>query len=372
MVSAWVVVTGGSNFANPDVINVVNPSFENTAGNIVFNEFTFGPPPGWQIYDPNSNVVNNGVGPQFWIGTLLPNAPNFFINGAPHGQRVAIPFNFAGTGNQGPYGFQQTLSAQLQPNLRYRLQVEIGNIASSTTMNGQFFNLDGFPGYRVDLLAGGVVIASDNNSLAGQIGEGQWETSTIVFDVSATHPQMGQPLGIRLVNLNIVDAAFPTADLEVDFDDVRLTTIPLDSGTLSYGAGTPGCAGTHTLGVTQPPVINSPNFRITCDNPPAFSTGLGIVTDSQDLPGSDAFGVGVLIHSDFSIATEVLVFDFSSNGVGYSETVGTAIPNQPLLVGQTYYACALWAWPTSTCVLPGFNPFNLSTSRGLAITILAP
>jgi uncharacterized protein (TIGR03382 family) len=41
-------------------------------------------------------------------------------------------------------------------------------------------------------------------------------------DVGAAHAQLGQSLGIRLVNLNVIDGAFPTADLEVDFDDVRL------------------------------------------------------------------------------------------------------------------------------------------------------
>ncbi|MFN0204729.1 MAG: FG-GAP repeat protein [Planctomycetota bacterium] len=143
-------------------------------------------------------------------------------------------------------------------------------------------------------------------------------------------------------------------------------------GTLSYGTGTPGCTGTHTLDVTHAPMINSPHFAITCSNAPPLSIGLGIVTDSQDLAGSDSLGVGVLIHSDFILATELLTFDFFSDATGYSETVGATIPNNPLLVGSTYYASALWAWPVSTCVLPGFNPYNLSTSRGLAITILMP
>jgi hypothetical protein len=47
--------------------------------------------------------------------------------------------------------------------------------------------------------------------------------------------------------------------------------------------------------------------------------------------------------------------------------VGISIPNDPALVGKTYYAMALWAW--TSCSLP---PFNLSTSRGLAIAILVP
>lgn len=143
-------------------------------------------------------------------------------------------------------------------------------------------------------------------------------------------------------------------------------------GVASYGTGTPGCAGTETLGVTQAPFINSPNFAITCSQAPPDSIGLGLITDSQDLAGSDPFNIGVLLHCDFAFATEVLTADFYSDSTGYSETVGASIPDSPALIGKTFYACALWAWPTSTCVLPGFNPYNLSTSRGLAITILAP
>ena len=53
------------------------------------------------------------------------------------------------------------------------LLVDIGNIATGIAISGQTFFLDGLPGYRVELLAGGTVIASDNNSLAGSIAEGE-------------------------------------------------------------------------------------------------------------------------------------------------------------------------------------------------------
>lgn len=141
-------------------------------------------------------------------------------------------------------------------------------------------------------------------------------------------------------------------------------------GTLSYGTGTPGCSGTESLGVTHAPMINSPNFAITCNNAPPSSLGLGLVTDSQDLIGSDPFGIGVLLHSDFIFASEVYGFDFHSDATGYAETVGTGIPNSPVLIGKTYYACAIWVW--SSCTLPGFNVYNMSSSRGLAITITVP
>jgi hypothetical protein len=137
--------------------------------------------------------------------------------------------------------------------------------------------------------------------------------------------------------------------------------------TSSYGVGTPGCAGTHALNVSQTPTINSPSFAITCDNAPPSSLGLGIVADAQDLTGSDPFLIGALLHVNLFAATEVLTFDFVSDGLGNGSTVNTGIPNDPALVGKTYYAMALWYW--TSCSLP---PNNLSTSKGLAITIQAP
>ncbi|MEO2036580.1 MAG: hypothetical protein ABGZ35_31275 [Planctomycetaceae bacterium] len=203
------------------IIPIVNPGFEDIAGETPTNEFTFGPLNGWDLYDPG-NITDGGDGATFFIGTLTPTAPDFFTAGAPEGQRVGIAFNFSGSGGTGEYGMQQTLSDTLQPDTRYSLDVEIGNIASGTSQDGTFFDISGFPGYRVDLLAGGVVLAQDNNSLAGTIGEGDFAPTNVFFTTGNTHAQLGQPLEIRLVNLNMVDPGSPTADLEVDFDNIQL------------------------------------------------------------------------------------------------------------------------------------------------------
>ena len=82
-----------------------------------------------------------------------------------------------------------------------------------------------------------------------------------------------------------------------------------------FGTGTAGCAGTQTLDVNHAPVINNPSFAITCDNAPPSSLGLGIVADAQDLTGSDPFFIGVLLHVDLLAATEILTFDFISDGL---------------------------------------------------------
>ena len=217
-------------------IPVTNSGFEDISGESPFNEFTFGALNGWDLYDPGM-VTDNGDGPTYFIGTLTPFEPDpggapgvfaFFPDGAAEGNRVGIAFNYFGSGGGGEYGLMQTLTDTLAANTMYTLQVEIGNIASGTSMSNDFFNLDGFPGYRVDLLAGGVVIAQDDNALAGTIPEGEFATSTVNFSTGPAPAHLGQPLGVRLVNLNVVDPAFPDADLEVDFDNVRLeaTAVP--------------------------------------------------------------------------------------------------------------------------------------------------
>jgi hapalindole H/12-epi-hapalindole U/12-epi-fischerindole U synthase len=224
---------------------VANPGFEDISGESPYNEFTFGALNGWNLYDPG-NVTSGGDGPTYYIGTLTPqpdpNAPGDFINfpaGAAEGQRVGIAFNFFGSGGGGEYGFTQTLASTLEANTLYTLQVEIGNIASGFSVDNTFFDLDGFPGYRVDFLAGGVVLSQDDNELFGLIPEGEWGTSTVTFQTGASHPQLGQALTIRLVNLNEVDPLDPGANLEVDFDDVRLdaTTIPEPSTWVLMGMG---------------------------------------------------------------------------------------------------------------------------------------
>lgn len=222
---------------------VVNPGFEDTTGSASnFNEFTFGALPGWAVYDDPSGLIGNGAGEPFYIGTLRPSPdpanPGEFVNfrdGAAEGERVAIAFNRFGTDGQGEYGLQQTLAdTPLAPHRTYTLQVEVGNIATGVALSGENFNLDGFPGYRIDLLAGGEVIATDNSSLAGSLPEGEFATSVVVLTTGTTSDAFGLDLGIRLVNLNVLDALFPSAHLEVDFDNVRLEVAPAIDGDFNF------------------------------------------------------------------------------------------------------------------------------------------
>ena len=202
-------------------VNITNAGFEDVSGQAVFNEFTFGTPAGWNLHDPNNIIPDTAV----FAGTLFPNGTDFFNNVATEGDRVALLFN-RGRRDEGEYGYIQTLADTLQANTCYTLNVAVGNIASENAQNGEFFDLSGFPGYRVDLLAGGVVIAQDLDSLV--IAEGEFLTSEIIFETGAADAQLGQALGIRLVNLNQTPGGLASVpDLEVDFDDVTLDATAL-------------------------------------------------------------------------------------------------------------------------------------------------
>lgn len=209
--------------ASAQVIPIINPGFETNV--ITPGAFVVLDPTGWNRYDP-FGIINQNANS---VGVIRPQPGiEYFPGGTPEGVNAALVFlaNNAGT----EAGLQQTLTSSLVGNTRYTLTVGIGNIASGTSLPGSsggpgvFFNLNGFPGYRIDLLAGGSVIASDNNSIGNTIPEGEFRTSTLVFNSPFNHPQIGQNLGIRLVNLN-QPGTFQVPNIEVDFDDVRLLAV---------------------------------------------------------------------------------------------------------------------------------------------------
>lgn len=212
-------------------ILIVNAGFEDDyqGSDVSPGTFPTGPAPnGWSIWDP-SNVVGSGsfVG-VLNPGTLAANGTTFFPDGAAEGDNALLLYSNGDSGGA-EYGVEQVLSTDLAANVLYTLSVAVGNIASGTGLppfDGLgFYNLDGFPGYRIELLAGGVVLAADDNGLTG-ISEGAFLTSTLQFSTTVGHAQVGSPLSIRLVNLHDSDVA-GVRGLEVDFDDVRLDASPV-------------------------------------------------------------------------------------------------------------------------------------------------
>lgn len=187
-------------------------------------------PQAWLPHDPNGLLATQPGLNALGVIRPLPGL-EYFPGGTTEGHNAALVF-LAGAG-PGEAGLQQTLASTLQPGLRYTLQVDVGNIASGTSLPGSsggagvYFNLAGFPGYRIDLLAGGQVLASDANSLGGLIPEGDFRTAALSFESGlAPASLLGQALGIRLVNLKLPGTpAMP--NIEVDFDKVRLDASPV-------------------------------------------------------------------------------------------------------------------------------------------------
>jgi hypothetical protein len=145
--------------------------------------------------------------------------------------------------------------------------------------------------------------------------------------------------------------------------DAYLAKIELPSHL--YGTGTPGCLGTQTIGVNSPPSVGNAALEIVCNHNPSNTLGLLLIATNPDLAGSDPFGLGVLLHVDL-LSPELLAFNLYSDHNG-NAAASTPIPNNPNLAGATYSACALWYWSQGSC---NASPFQLSSSRGLSITIV--
>lgn len=216
---------------------VLNAGFE--ADVVTPGAFVVLMPQGWQAFDP-SGMLNQSTNA---LGVIRPlPGTEYFPGGTPEGDNAALVF-LAGP-QAGEAGLQQTLGSTLQPLTRYTLTVQVGNIASGTSLPGSsggpgvFFDLDGFPGYRIELLAGGQVLAADSSS-TGVIPEGEFRLATLSFETGASPALAGQALGIRLVNLKQPGTP-EVPNIEVDFDAVRLQAqpVPEPAGWALMGAGT--------------------------------------------------------------------------------------------------------------------------------------
>lgn len=200
--------TGG----DPIPVVIENPGFEaNPLGPGGLNYMIT--PDGWDRYDPMM-IIDNAYNV---LGVLNPTGTGHYNSeAAPEGGNIAITFFFQEWSTGIPAGLSQTLGANLEANTQYTLSVEVGNIASPPVSD---FDFTGFPGYRVELLAGSTLLVVDDNTLAP--AEGEFVRSEISYTSGAADPEIGAPLEIRLINLND-----PQNGIEVNFDDVRLDIMP--------------------------------------------------------------------------------------------------------------------------------------------------
>jgi len=187
----------------PIAITIDNPGFEDPV--LTDDDWTWLEVAGWTWVD--------GEGPGIWHVT----GADFDPVVAPEGQNILYNENAVGD----PGGVAQVLTETFAANVDYTLTVEVGN--SNFYYNG---------GYSVQLLAGDVVIAEDNDTLWPEYAT--WATSTVEYSYDPADADLvGQPLEIRLLNLAL-DKDSPPADeaVGVEFDNVTLSYVP---GTASGG-----------------------------------------------------------------------------------------------------------------------------------------
>lgn len=212
---------------------IANADFETDAQADGF--LTLFAPTGWSTYGP----IDGG---QNVVGTLNSNGTTHFVPRPPG--EVNCGLVFLNAPGDAEAGLQQTLGSVLESSARYRLTSLVGNIDEGTANFG-YFDLTGFPGYRVDLRAGANPVASDNNTLDGTIPEGEYRTSVVEALVGAGHPGIGQALTIRLVNLDI-PGTVADPGIEVDFDDIELRVAGAGSSLAGVLETVAPTAGTST------------------------------------------------------------------------------------------------------------------------------
>ena len=121
----------------------------------------------------------------------------------------------------------QDLNVFVAPNLIYTLEVDVGKRLDM----GANWN------YSVELIIAGTndpagILAIDAGSLAPN--PGQFLTSTVTYTAPSSGPEIGRELAIKLRNRNTD---------QVNFDNVRLTAVPLPAAFYLFGAGLLGLVG---------------------------------------------------------------------------------------------------------------------------------
>ena len=184
--------------------------------------FDFLRPPGWDDYDPNNLVPEEGNGT---LGTAFYStwrAPELFFDDIPDGDQITSIFLNADANGQslegrGEVGISQTTEEIVQPNTTYTLSADILDTKDPI---GKFPFFNGITGARLDIVAGDEVVASKEFL---NYGEGEVFHGQVSFNSSDYPNVRGETLGVRLVNLNLDNGVEGGNGFEVNFDDVQFT-----------------------------------------------------------------------------------------------------------------------------------------------------
>jgi len=296
----------------PEVVNLVlNPSFEDPV--LAEDGYTWGDVPGWTLVGGEAtDIEGSGV----WNVTLADFDPVL----APEGENVLyteyLPEGIA-------KGVAQVLTETFAADTDYTLTAEVGN--SNYYYNG---------GYSVQLLAGGTVIAEDNDTLWPEYKT--WATSTVAYTYdSADSALVGQPLEIRLLNLELDKDSPPAGEVVgVEFDNV----------TLSYAASAePGV----TIPVDPNSDIAAANELAQAGDTIEFAEGTYYITSQIEVKDGVTYqgaGVGLTIIDGNDLTRAFVAWgdrgatngQVDANGAGVPNTTG---PKGWLLEGMTIQNC---------------------------------
>jgi len=209
---------------------------------------------------------------------------------------------------------------------------------------------------------GGVVSLGSLSAASGTVLWGYAEFDSAGQSVAAGGDVNGDGIQDFLVGVPFYKLATPPV---VGVSGVSYLILGRPASVKNYGAGVPGCAGSHLLTTSLAPKINSPTFQFRATRVPPLSLGLCLVADKKLTPPADLFSIGVPLHLDLITATEVLAMDFFSDALGFAEAAAP-LPNLPALVGKSYFAQGLFGW-AAPCTP---STYGLSSTHGIEVKLL--
>jgi hypothetical protein len=215
---AAIAVAAMAGLVNSADIIIINPGFEDPA--LADGEWIEGGT-GWSqgYYDLNGTgdptVWHDGTA-EGYAGVWNPDADGGFPDGvAPEGQNTGWAETYVQPDVDPPtvwdFGLSQVLTDTLEADTQYILGAQVGNA---------FYNeSDVTSDYRLELLAGGVLLGTDAGASPAA---GEWAHHSLTFESGSSPVQLGEPLEIRLIAEFYVDGNGDSG-YEVDFDTVSLT-----------------------------------------------------------------------------------------------------------------------------------------------------
>jgi hypothetical protein len=185
---------------------LVNGSFETPVGLNDGVSAALGSP--WApVPDPLPGMV--------WVETWNPPLSEYNLVDFPDGDNVCYVF-FDVPAPGSAFGASQVLTETFAANTNYMVTVKVGR---SNTYD--------WPGFRVVLLAGGTVLASDEDPSTTAPTAGNFINSTVSYTYDAGDVGLvGQSLEIRLLSRGVIVDGAGANGWEVDFDDVSFTATP--------------------------------------------------------------------------------------------------------------------------------------------------